>query len=277
MRFEFLEHLLQPLLEVAAVARAGQQRTHIQREHGSGRQYFRYFAVDNALGEPFRDRGLSDAGFADEQRIVLLPATEHLDGAVNLGIPSDHRIDLAVARLLVEVDAVSIERLAFLLGILVAFGLGLFVDAADRTCFRYPGPLGDAVTDVIDRVVAGHVLLLQEIRSVALALGKDRDQHIGAGYLLTPRGLDVNHRALDHALETGSRLGVVGAVGHQIFELGLEIVDETGAQLVEIDAAGAHDGCRVRVIDQRQQKMFERRILMMTLVCNRQCTMQGLF
>ena len=87
----------------------------------------------------------------------------------------------------------------------------------------------------------------------------------------------MNHRALDHALEARGRLGVVGAVRHQIFELGFEIIDETGAQLVEIDAAGAHDRGRIGIIDQRQQQMFERRILVMTLVRNRQRTMQGLF
>src|SRR4029077_2586916 len=89
--------------------------------------------------------------------------------------------------------------------------------------------------------------------------------------------LHVDHRALDHALEARSRLGVGGAVGHQGFEFGLEIIDETGAQLVEIDAAGSHHRRRIRVIDERQQKMFKRRVLMMTLVCNRQRTVQGLF
>ena len=277
MRLEFLEHLLQPLLEIAAIARARKQRAHVEREHRGSRQHFRHFAVDDALGETFRDRGLADAGFADEQRIVLLPAAQHLDGAVDLGISPDHRVDLAVARLLVEVDAVGIERLALLLGILVALGLGLLVDAAHRARFRHPGPLGDAVADVIDRVVARHVLLLQEISGMALALGEDRDQHVGAGDFLAAGRLHVDHRALDHALEAGGRLGVVGAVGDQVFEFGFEIIDETGAQLVEIDAAGAHHGRRIAIIDQRQQKVFQRRILMMTLVCDRERTMQGLF
>ncbi len=109
---------------------------------------------------------------------------------------------------------------------------------------------------------------------MALALGEDRDQHIGAGHFLATGRLDVDHRALDHALETGGRLGVIGAVGHQVFELGFEIVDQTGAQLVEIDAAGTHHRRRIGIIDQRQQKVFERRILVMTLVCNRQRAMQ---
>ena len=277
MRLEFLEHLLQPLLEIAAIAGAGEQRAHVEREHRRRRQYLRNLAVDDALGQAFGDRGLADAGFADEQRVVLLPAAQHLDGAVDLGISPDHRIDLAVARLLVEIDAVGIERLALLLGILVALGLGLFVDTAHRARLGYPRPLGDAVADVIHRVVAGHILLLQEIGGMALALGEDRDQHIGAGDLLAAGRLNVNHRALDHALKPGGRLGIVGAIRHQVLELGLEIIDQAGAQLVEIDAAGAHDGGGIGVIDQRQQKMFQRRILMMTFVCNRERTMQGLF
>jgi hypothetical protein len=87
----------------------------------------------------------------------------------------------------------------------------------------------------------------------------------------------VNHRSLDHALKARGRLGVIAAVRDKIFELGFQIVDETGAELVEIDAAGAHDRGRVRVIDQRQQQVFKRRILMVTLVCYRQRAMQGLF
>ena len=277
MRLQLLEDLLQPLLEIAAIAGPRQQRAHVEREHGGRRQHFRHFAVDDAFGEAFGDRGLADAGFADEQRIVLLPAAQHLDGAVDLGVAPDHRVDLAVARLLVEVDAVGLERLALLLGILVALGLGFLVDPADGTRLGNPGPLGDAVADVVDRVVAGHVLLLQEKGGMAFAFGEDRDQHVGTGDFLAAGRLHMDHRALDHALETRGRLGVVGAVGDQVLEFGLEIIDEAGAQLVEIDAAGAHDGRRIRVIDQREQKVFERRILVVTLVCNRQRTMQGLF
>ncbi len=109
---------------------------------------------------------------------------------------------------------------------------------------------------------------------MALALGEDRDQHVGAGHFLATGRLDMDHRALDHALKAGGRLGVIGPVGDQVFELGFEIIDKTGAQLVEIDAAGTHHRRCIGIIDQRQQKMFERRILMMTLVCNRERAMQ---
>src|SRR5581483_5672438 len=105
----------------------------------------------------FRDRGLADAGFADEQRIVLLTAAEHLDTAADLGIAADQRIDPALLGLLVQVDAISIERVALLLRVVASLGLRFLFDAAHRARLRKPRTLGDAMADVIDRVVAGHV------------------------------------------------------------------------------------------------------------------------
>ena len=60
--------------------------------------------------------------------------------------------------------------------------------------------------DVVHRVIAGHVLLLQEEGGMAFALGKDGDQHIGAGHLLASRGLHMNDGALDDPLESSGRL-----------------------------------------------------------------------
>jgi hypothetical protein len=41
---------------------------------------------------------------------------------------------------------------------------------------------------------------------MALALGEDGDEHVGARHLLAARGLDMDDRALDNALETGRGL-----------------------------------------------------------------------
>jgi hypothetical protein len=55
-----------------------------------------------------------------------------LNRAVDLGIAADQRIDLAVLGLLVEVDAIGIERVALLLWLVAAFDVGLLFDAAWR-------------------------------------------------------------------------------------------------------------------------------------------------
>ena len=97
---ELLDHLLQPLLEIAAVAGAGQQRAHVEREDGGVVQHFGHVALDDALGEALGDRRLADAGIADIERVVLGAAAQHLDGAVDFGLATDQRIDLAGLALL---------------------------------------------------------------------------------------------------------------------------------------------------------------------------------
>ena len=71
---DLLHDGLQPLLEVAAIARAGEQRAHVEREDRGVLQNLRHLALDDLAGEAFGDGGLADAGVADEQRVVLLPA-----------------------------------------------------------------------------------------------------------------------------------------------------------------------------------------------------------
>ena len=58
------------------------------------------------------------------------------------------------------------------------------IDAAHRTLFGGAGAFADAVRDEVDGVVTRHLLLLQEISGMALALGKDRDERVGAGHFL---------------------------------------------------------------------------------------------
>ena len=55
---------------------------------------------------------------------------------------------------------------------------------------------------------------------MALALGENRDQHVGAGHLFVAGRLHVDDGALNDALQAGSRLGILGSIGHQIVELG---------------------------------------------------------
>ena len=112
---------------------------------------------------------------------------------------------------------------------------------------------------------------------MALALGEDGDQHVGAGHLLAARRLHVDDGALDDALEAGGRLGILVAVADQVLELALEIGGQTAPQLVEIDVARAHDRGGVLIIDQREQKMFERRVFVVALIGERQGTVERLF
>src|SRR6185312_1935309 len=150
----------QTLFEIAAIARTGQERAHIERVDGRVLQHLGHFALHDAAREAFGDRGLADARIADIKRVVLLAAAEDLDGAVDLHLAADQRIDLAVARLLVEIDAIGIERV--MAALLLAAGAGLaalvLVIALHAPRLGAAGRLGDAMRDVVDGIEPRHLL-----------------------------------------------------------------------------------------------------------------------
>ena len=77
-----------------------------------------HVALDDAPGEALDDGGLADAGLADEHRVVLRAARQHLDDAADLLVAADDRVELAGAGRLGEVAAVLLERLVLVLGVL---------------------------------------------------------------------------------------------------------------------------------------------------------------
>ena len=245
-------------------------------EDGGVLQNVRHVAVDDALGQTFGNRRLADAGIADEQRVVLLPAAQDLNRALDFLVAPDQRVDLAVFGLEVEVDAVGFQRLVLLAAL--PFGLGLLVlGPARRAGFARPGALGDAMGDVVDRVVAGHLLLLQEVGRVAFAFGEDGDQNVGAGHLVAPGGLHVDDGTLDDALEAGGRLGVFAVVGDEIDQFVVDIVGHSLAQRGDIDTARLHHAHRIFIIHQRQKQMLQRGIFMVTFVGAGKRAVQGFF
>ena len=179
---DFLDHLLEAFLEIAAITRSGEQRPHVERKDRAVLQHFGNIALDDALGQAFSDGRLADTGVAHIERVVLGAAAQDLNGAVDLGLPADQRINLAGSGLLVEVHAIGFECVACRLGIFVAHRSLILIHAAHRARFRRAGPLCDPMGNIVYRVVACHLLLLQEVCGMAFALGKDRNQYIGAGH-----------------------------------------------------------------------------------------------
>ena len=113
---ELLQHGLEPFLEFAAILRAREQRA---RSSASKRLFFErlgHVALDDALREPFDNRGLADTRLADQNRIVFGAAGQHLDGAPDLFVSADHRIELVLPRLFGEIARVFLERVIALLG-----------------------------------------------------------------------------------------------------------------------------------------------------------------
>ncbi len=112
---------------------------------------------------------------------------------------------------------------------------------------------------------------------MGLALGEDRHQHVGTGHLLAAGGLHVHHGAMDDALEAGGRLRLGRALHEQGGELVVEELGDAGPELVDVDRARLHDGGRVAIVEQRQQEVLERGVLVVALVGVLERSVQGGF
>src|SRR5690606_24192232 len=123
----------QALLEVTAVARPGDERTQVERVQVPVLQRLGHLAGDDPLRETFDDRGLADAGFADQHRVVLGAARQHLHHPFDLTGTADHRIEVAVASGLGEVRAELVED-----GRALARTLGRALADARPSLARFP-------------------------------------------------------------------------------------------------------------------------------------------
>ena len=112
---QFLQHGLEAFLELAPVLGTGQQPGQVQRQDALALEGFRHLAVDDALGQALDDRGLAHAGFADQHRVVLGAPLQDLDGAADLVVAPDHRVELALAGTGGQVQGVFLQCLAVVL------------------------------------------------------------------------------------------------------------------------------------------------------------------
>ena len=166
---DVLEHRFEALLEFAAILGTREQRRHVERQHALVLERFRDFAVDDALGEPFNDGGLAHARLADQHRIVLGAPLQDLDGAANLVVAADDRIELAFASALGQIDGVFLERLALSFGFLAVDGRAS----------------AHGIDGRLERL-ARQALLLQQAAGFTFVVGKCQQKELAGDELVTP-------------------------------------------------------------------------------------------
>ena len=113
---DLLQHRLQPLFEFAAIFSARDHRAEIEREQALVLKALGHITIDDAQRETFDDRGLADPRLADQDRVVLGPARQHLNGAADFLVAADYGIKLAVARHLREIAGIFLQRVISVLG-----------------------------------------------------------------------------------------------------------------------------------------------------------------
>ena len=215
------------------------------------RQYFRRLPFDNLLGQPFGNGGFANTGIAHQKGVVLAPAAQNLNATLHFRSAANQRIHFALARFGVQVDA-EFAQCRFLGLFIAAGGSGLFfIRAGNGARFGKAGILGNTMGNEIHRIIARHILFLQEIGRVRFAFGENCHKHIRACHFISARTLDMDCRALDNALESG-RWHSFGPfnIGHQRCQFFFDEIIEGLSKLLQIDIAGLQHAAGIRFVNQ---------------------------
>ena len=252
---EFRQQAFETLLEIAAIFGAGQQRAQVQRVHHGLLQHTRHRLVFDELGQALGNRCFAHPALADQQRVVLAPARQDLNNALDLRSAADQGIDTPGTRFLIEIGGEGVQRIlgVFFAGGFRWRGFALFAGGALALV-----DLGDAVGDEVDHVQAGYALRLEEVDGLGFLLRENRHQHIGAAHLALAGTLNVENGALQDALKAESRLrfAALPAFGDQRGGR-VDKLDQIAAQGAELGAAGLEHPDRVVVVQQSDQQVLD--------------------
>src|SRR5581483_1616400 len=217
-------------------------------------------------GQTLGQRGFADPGLADEDRIVLAPAQQDVNGAFDLVFAPNQRIDLPLRRALGKIDRVGPERLGgrqfgraaalTVVFVLRALVLLVGVTGSGDLAILVGAGFRNAVRDEVDHVKAGHALFEQQSDGAGLGLVKDRHQHLRAVDLLASGRLSMQGRALQGALDAARVMGLHALAG-QAFDLVVKVAAQSQTELIQIGAAVLQDIAGRDIVQHRIQQMLE--------------------
>ena len=209
----FVEHRLEPLLELTAIFCARDQRAHIQRLKLLVLQAFGHVAIDDAQSQTFDNSGLTDPGLADQYGVILGAAAQHLNGTADFLITADDRIKLAVAGRLGQVARIAFQRVITLFcrgtvgGLALTQGLSSLFQSRSicTSVFDCLGRVAAVLGDGNQQPLCGDEGISRRL-SARLSLSK-HPRGIGHHIELARSTLDLGPFAQQ---EIGSLIGIVG-------------------------------------------------------------------
>ena len=239
---DFLQHGLQTFLKFTPVLGAGDQAAHIQAENGAVFQAVRHVAPDNSLGQPLGNGGFTNAGLADQHRVVLGFPGQNPNDAADLVIPANDRVQLLVPGGGGQVGAVFGQRV---IGVLRGLA-GNAAVAPHALQNRQEGVEGNGVAvpqllhgagglfqQAHEQMLHAHVLVLHLLRPF---LGGDqRPVYIigNINFIGFPAGTRHLGDAGDHGLQAGKNLlRVFAHFGQKLRNEALRVAEQGAGQML---------------------------------------------
>ncbi len=215
---DLLHHLLQALLELAAVLRARDEGCEVEGVDLLPLQKLGDVAGGDAGGQALDDGGLADAGLTDQHRVVLGAARQDLHHALHLGLAPHNRVELALGCLPREVASELVEELR---------ALGLL--AGRRPALLAPARAGKHADDLVANLFRIRVEVEQDAGGDALVLAHEAEQDVlGADVVVAQREC-LAEGQLENLLRAGGERNLSGrhlvALPNDARDLGADLLD----------------------------------------------------
>ena len=220
---DLLHHLLEPLLELSAVLRAGDQRRQVERVDLLVLEQLRHLAVRDARRQALDHGGLADAGLADQHGVVLRAAREDLHDPLDLRLAADDRIELALGGEAREVAAELVEQLRGLLALALLAALPLTLAAAAGT--------REHADDLVADLLGVGVEVEEDARGDALVLAHEPEQDVLGADVVVTEAQRLAQRELQHLLRARRERDLAG----RDFLAGADDADDLGADALHGD------------------------------------------
>src|SRR5689334_2736296 len=193
------------------------------------------------MRQTFGDRGLADARLTDEGRIVLLTTRQDLDDPLDLLLAADHRVELAGAGELGQVDAELVDRR----------GLARPLRLLGRTG---GGALRQDPDDLMADLVEVHAERLEYAGRDPLPFAHEAEQQMLRADVVVTEAAGLVDRELDDALRPGRQSDFtddrpIAAADDEL---------DRRADLGELDVHVLEDACRdaLALPDEAEEQML---------------------
>ena len=211
---DLFEHFLEAVFKVAAIAAASHERAEVERVELLLADGFGHRVVGDLLGETFHDGCLAHAGLADEHRVVLGAAREHLHDSLRLAGSADDRIKLVVFGELGEVAPELVQDSRAGTRRLAPCGLGLAsAGATAGSATSGAGIVGEQIDDFFANPREVGPQLGEHLGRHALAFADEPHQYVLGADVVVAELQSFSQREFQHFLSPGGERNVRAGLG----------------------------------------------------------------
>src|SRR4029453_4283897 len=198
---DLLHHLLEALLELAAVLGTGDQRREVERVDLLALQELGHLVAGDPGRKTLDDGALADAGLADQDGVVLRAAREDLHHALDLGLAADDRVELRLCGELRQVAAELVEQLG---------ALRLLAGGAAWAALLAPAGAGKHADDLVANLLGVGVEVEQDPCCDSFVLAHETEQDVLGGDVVVAERGGLAERQLQDLLRARSERDLAG-------------------------------------------------------------------